>query len=123
MASDKQKQAWDRYFAKVERRKKMLELYHKGLIDREIAAEAGVSTPTVTHWRHYNNLPSNGVGCGFAGRGGGVPMEEILDPNQCEVMRQFLGCLLALQDEYPDRKIDVGVFMKEYRRGLQEKVG
>lgn len=123
MASEKQKQAWDRYFIKVERRKKMLELYHKGLIDREIAAEVGVSTATVTHWRHRNNLPANGNGgCGFTERCG-VSMEKVLDPDQCEIVRQFLGCLLAMQDEYPNRKIDVGVFMREYRGVLRERAG
>lgn len=38
------------------------EMYDKGMLDKEIGAEFGVSSVAVFHWRQKNGLPANGRG-------------------------------------------------------------
>jgi hypothetical protein len=92
-----------------EKHKQRLDLYCQGQTDREIAKAAGVTASAITCWRIRHGLAVNS--------GAGVSMEKALTPDQCEIVRQFFGCLLTMQDQYPDQKIDVGVFMREYRAG------
>lgn len=111
--SEQLQRYWDNQINRGHHRR--LELYNQGLTDQKIADVLRMTKTGITSWRKRNGLPANGDG----GKtfGGKVPMEKALAPDQCEIVRQFFGCLLAMQDEYPNRKIDVGVFMREYRAG------
>lgn len=98
-----------------------LNLYHQGLIDREIAEKTGRRARTITNWRHKHYLPANGGGCG-RGKGEkrsheGVPMERALTPKQCEEMRLFLGLLVKYADiaQGREKQIDVMQFVRAYR--------
>lgn len=42
-----------------EEQRKRMELYMKGLNDREISELCGVSTSTISHWRNRKHLPPN----------------------------------------------------------------
>jgi hypothetical protein len=44
------------------------------------------------------------------------PMETVLTENECSHMRRFLACLLTYANMYPTKKLDINVFMSEYRK-------
>lgn len=46
----------------------------------------------------------------------GVPMEWALTADECKVMRRFLAALRRAHELNP--KMDVGKFMREYRRNI-----
>lgn len=105
-------------------RDKRWELYNQGLCDAEIADGCGVSRGTICSWRHNNGLPCHELDRqakwipkpptrAFAG----VPMQDALDPDQCEVVSGFLRALICIANQRPGRAVDVGGFMSEYRRG------
>ena len=92
---------------------RVLDLYQSGLSDYEIAAELGVSPSGIRYWRSQRGLSSqHSVNK--------VPMEQVLDPDQCEAMRRFLGCLVTFSDRFPGKKIDILMFAREYRKGVGE---
>lgn len=72
------------------------ELYELGLNDRQIAREMVCSRLSVQNWRHKWGLPANTET--------GVPMEEALPPNGCDIVRSFLGRLFALDRERRKRE-------------------
>ena len=97
-----------------------LNLYHQGLIDKEIAEKVGVNNSTIAEWRKQRNLPANGGGKG-PGERISIPMERALNPDQCEDMRRFLSALVKYDDiaRKAGRKLDVNRFMVEYREAYR----
>lgn len=85
-----------------------MDLYKQGLNDYEIAAELNLCESTIRYWRNTHRLKRNELPYT-------VRMEQALTPSQCEKMRKFLDCLTTYQDRFPENKIDVGLFIKEYR--------
>ena len=87
-----------------------LALYQQGMNDNEIAAELGVTEGTIRYWRGEHRLKRNQWPCT-------VRLEEALTESQCQQMKRFLGCLTTYADRFPDERIDVLRFAKEYREG------
>jgi hypothetical protein len=102
-----------------------LNLYHQGLIDREIAERVGVNYRSIAFWRQQRKLPANGGGCGWGKvrERGSIPMERALTPDQCEDMRRFLSALVKYDDiaRKAGRKLDVNRFMVEYREVYRQQ--
>ena len=71
-----------------EEEEKRFELYRQGLNDKEIAKELGLSPEAFRDWRVRRGLPAN-VKPKWVGKDG-TPMEQVLTPGQCEIMREFL---------------------------------
>ncbi len=95
-----------------EQEQQRLELYKKGLSDGEIAEKVRCAAQTICSWRKYRKLSANYP----RGQTLGVPMEKVLTPEQCNVMRKFLRDLLRAHKVCG--KIDIGSFLHEYRRYL-----
>ena len=96
-----------------------LALYNQGMNDRQIAAVVGVSRITITKWRERYQLPVNRKRKPERIPRQHVPMERVLDPEQCQIMRQFFADLLTAAEH---GRVDVGKFMTIYRDcGLMEK--
>lgn len=102
-----------------------LELYRQGLNDGQMAAILGLSRSGVQEWRVYHNIPPNFLP-GKRGkqvskknprkvRMGGVPMTEVLPPEECETVRQFLRAI-SYYSKQRRGKIDAGAFISKYRR-------
>lgn len=65
------------------RHKQRLALYRQGLTDSQIAARVGVTLRTIAAWRSKHGLRFNPSKRGY----GGVPMSEVLTPDQQETAR------------------------------------
>ena len=93
-----------------------LALYHQGMTDQAISDETGVSRITITKWRQRYHLPvvikrkPKPVRIPRQH----IPMEQVLTPDQCQIMRQFFADLLTVADH---GRVDVGRFMTIYRDG------
>jgi len=95
---------------------KRLELFKKGLSNREIARIEGVSEVAISKWRkmHLPDMPiQRHFHCDT-----GTKMETALSPEQCSVMRKFLALLITAKKLNPE--LDVGRFIKEYRKMLTQ---
>ena len=93
-----------------------LELHSQGLTDAEMAAAIGISYGSAYDWRKSRKLPANSKNYRYWDElQHSVPMEEALTPDQCGRMRAFLGGMVSLANRFPDRKLDVGEYMKGYR--------
>ena len=92
-----------------------LALYNQGLGDQQIGdALGGLNESTIRQWRKRWGLkPNYDVQVS-------VPMEAALTESQCQQMRRFMGCLTTYADRFPQEKIDVLVFAKEYKEGVGE---
>jgi len=90
----------------AEEHQRRLELYRMGMNDVEISETLKVPVTTVRGWRQRNGLIANN----------GVPMEWVLTADECKVMRRFLAALRRAHELNP--KMDVGKFMREYRRNI-----
>ena len=96
-----------------------MELYQQGLTDKEIALIVGVKSAAIWAWRKKLGLKRDK---GLYNRN--CPMEQALTPDQCHQMKYFLAKMIATQDLYPSRKLDVNQFMQDYREGdWRERVG
>jgi hypothetical protein len=73
-----------------EEEERRLELYHQGLNDKEIAKVLGLSKEAFRDWRVRRGLPANVKPKWTGETGSGTPMEQVLTPGQCEIMREFL---------------------------------
>jgi len=96
----------------VKKAESKMGLYKQGLYDTQIAERLGVTRAAVYAWRRDRGLPSNRE----AIRPGSCPMEDALTPDQCQVMRRFLGDLVRVADMRPGKIPDVMAFMSEWRR-------
>lgn len=85
--------------------------YNRGLTDKEMGIELGMSRETICRWRLRRGLKPNPgpqqTNC--------VPMEEALTPDQCVVMRRFFRDLRQFARQTKGTP-DVLAFMKEWRR-------
>lgn len=102
--------------------KQRLELYNQGLVDREIAERLGMTKSGISNWRESRRLPANRKRRERTGQREymlthlrGVPMEEALDPRQCEVVRIFLRALVTAANRAKGKRYEVGAFMKAWR--------
>lgn len=93
-------------------------LYRQGLSDGEIARELGLKRQTVAVWRYRRHLPSNRPAC--RSYIAGVPMEQALTPEQCDVMRNFLQAVVGYDKMTGGalRGETLGRFMQLYREDL-----
>jgi hypothetical protein len=89
-------------------------LYRQGKSDQEIAAACGVCEGAIRYWRGTHRLKRNQWPCT-------VKMEQALSPDQSKQMKRFLSCLTVYADRFPDEKIDVLMFAREYRKGVGEQ--
>ncbi len=90
---------------------RFVELYRRGLTDKEIARELGVSAGTVGNWRRRFGLPPH-----RARPRRGVRMEEALSPEECTRVRDFLRSLVCYARQLPPGTLpDVSAFMSEWR--------
>ena len=87
-----------------------LALYQQGMNDNEVAQEVGVTEGTIRYWRGAHRLKRNELPYT-------VRMEKALTESQAKQMKRFLGCLTTYADRFPDERIDVLRFAKEYREG------
>jgi len=87
-----------------------LALYRQGMNDYEIAQQVGVTEGTIRYWRGEHRLKRNQLPYT-------VRMEEALTKTQVKQMKRFLGCLTTYADRFPDERIDVLMFAKQYREG------
>lgn len=85
-----------------------MELYQQGINDQEIAAIIGKKETAIKAWRRKNNL--------IAHQKVNVPMEQALTSSQCDKMRIFLQKLISTQNMCPDKRLDINVFILEYRK-------
>jgi len=91
-----------------------LELYHQGKSDVEIATAVGRTSQSINHWRKQHGLPPHQWRNRIPS---GVPMDQVLAPEQCTEMRMFLAALLALCRKLPPgQKLDVTRFMAQWRK-------
>ena len=102
-----------------------LDLYQQGKDDTEIANILGLTPGSIWYWRKARGLPLNNKNGPVSKRtyknlDRVAPMEQVLDPDQCEAMRRFLGCLVTFSDRFPGKKIDILMFAREYRKGVGE---
>lgn len=95
-----------RFLLPVEKKRRM-ELYEKGLNDREIAEIIGKKESAITDWRHRRKLEANS-------KNRLMPMQKVLTPDQCKVMRKFLLTLIKAYEM--NSELDISHFMKEYRK-------
>lgn len=94
------------------------ELHAKGLSDKELARVLNLRPGSVATWRY-----ANGLECNRKVRDkpaeviylDSVHYSEALSPEQCEEMREFLGCLWVLSKRQRG-KVNVGEFIKEWRK-------
>jgi len=89
-----------------------LKLYNQKLTDKQIADLEGVSEQAIRTWRKVHGLPAHRQTCAPMPRG--VPMEQALTPEQCEVMRDFLNDLARCAIRRPDLRIDALMFAREW---------
>ena len=100
-----------------------MELYQQGLKDAEIAKAVGVTQGAITSWRKYRGLPSHQKrdkksvrpGYPYQFKYTGKPMESVLNPDQCEVMRDLFRLLITAADRNPG-KVDVSRIINFYRK-------
>jgi len=93
-----------------------LELYNRGLTDRELAEAVGISYNSAYDWRRNRNLPRHAAELRhYDDYKHHVPMEEALSPDQCGRMRAFLGGLIFLANKHTGKQVDVSSYMKNYR--------
>ena len=90
-------------------------LYQQGMNDNEMAAATGVCEGTIRYWRGEHRLKRNDLPYT-------VRMEKALTESQCKQMQRFLGCLTTYADRFPDERIDVLRFAKQYREGGKGEV-
>jgi hypothetical protein len=93
-----------------QKHKQKFELYRQGLNDCQIAEAVFTSRQNIYDWRKKNKLPLIAQGVQT-----NVSMEKALTPKQCGEMKRFFNTLLNFADKYPSKKIDVTVFIREYR--------
>ena len=93
---------------KADEHRRRLEMYKRGMSDREIARQVGRSSSVIREWRKRHNLPAHNYNAGVA-------METALTPEQCEKMRRFFRLLVAYHQlaKTNQRKLDVGVLLAE----------
>ncbi|MDI3534807.1 MAG: hypothetical protein PWQ82_1172 [Thermosediminibacterales bacterium] len=115
-----------------EEEQKRMRLYRQGMPDDKIAEVVGVTRRAICLWRHSRGLPLNRKRTKRTNRKKvnkrsslvkriradrrikSVPMETVLSPEQCSVMRQFMTHLVFAKKLNPE--LNVGQFMKEYRK-------
>lgn len=90
-----------------------LELYNQGMTDEGIAEQLGLSRTTVTSWRNYHGLEVRETPSG-------CPMEDALNPRECEIMKGFLASLLRVPKR-PGTKLDVLAYAREYGKTIMDK--
>lgn len=95
--------------------KSRYDLYLQGLSDQKIADKLGLTANAITLWRKRNSIPAIERIVGI-NTSVGKPMESALNPEQCVEMRKFLAGLVTLADENNGRRVDVGEFIKQYRK-------
>ena len=94
------------------------ELHARGLSDTELGELLHLLPKSVAGWRY-----TNGLKCNRKDRNkpaevvylDSVHYTEALSPEQCEEMREFLGCLQVLSKRQRG-KVNVGEFIKEWRK-------
>ena len=102
---------------------KRMELYQQGLNDSAIARAVGVTQGAITCWRKYRGLTANQKrnkksvrpGYPYQFKFTGKPMENVLSPSQCEVMRDLFRLLITASDRNPG-KVDVSRIINFYRK-------
>jgi len=100
-----------------------MELYQQGLKDADIAKAVGVGQSTITYWRKTRGLPAHQKrkkksvrpGYPYQFKYAGKPMETVLNPDQCEVMRDLFRLLITASDRNPG-KVDVTRIINFYRK-------
>ena len=90
-------------------------LYQQGMNDYEMAAALGVCEGTIRYWRGEHRLKRNQLPYT-------VRLEEALTESQAKQMKRFLGCLTTYADRFPDERLDVLRFAKQYREGGKGEV-
>ena len=91
-----------------------LEMYYQGKSDPEIAAAVSRTSQSINHWRKRHGLPPHQWRDRIPS---GVPMDQVLAPEQYAEMRMFLAALLALHRKLsPGQKLDVARFMAQWRK-------
>jgi len=95
-----------------------LELYNQGLSDGQIAAIIGRHSSSIFFWRRRCGLPAHQHNDQHNGTvSSGVPMNQVLTPEQCAEMRMFLTALVALRRELPPgQKPDIRKFIAQWRK-------
>ena len=104
-----------------------MQLYRRGLNDKEIAEHVGVSKRAIWYWRKQHNLLSNSrinkksVRSGYVPElsRSGKPMEDILTSRQCEIMRGLFSLLLTASNRNP-KNVDVSRIIKFYNEKCRE---
>lgn len=93
-------------------------LYRQGLSDAKIAKALNLKHQAVAAWRYRRHLPSNRPAC--RSYIAGVPMEQALTPEQCDVMRNFLQAVVGYDKMTGGalRGETLGRFMQLYREDL-----
>jgi len=99
-----------------------MELYEQGLKDAEIAKAVGVTQGAITCWRKQRGLMANQKrnkksvrpGYPYQFKYTGKPMESILEPSQCEAMRDLFRLLITASNRNPG-KVDVSRIINFYR--------
>ena len=94
------------------------ELHAQGLSDTELAKVLHITKGGVVSWRR-----ANGLKCNRKDRNkpaevvylDSVHYSEVLSPEQCEEMREFLICLEVLSKRQRGN-VNVGKFIKEWRK-------
>ena len=107
-----------------EQRSQRWELYNQGLCDQDIADGCGVSRTTIGAWRAKHQLPchrwenpNKRIVKPPTRAFGPIPMQDALDPDQCDTVKTFFRTLVCMANQRPGQPVDVGGFMSEYRRG------
>lgn len=98
-------------------------LYRAGLTDKEIAQAEGVTVEAIRCWRRVRGLrpnkkkPKRTIPPEWYRKRSslaGVPMETVLPPEGCRLVRAFLRALVAYR-RMLGKSVDVGKFMHAWR--------
>jgi len=95
---------------------KILQLYNSGKNDTKIGKAVGIKPNTIACWRYRNNLPANIGNISDGTYLTGVSYRDVLEPEQVDVMSDFLINLLKAGKQAMEAgvKPDVMGFMDTY---------
>ncbi len=96
----------------AEEDERRLVAWRAGLNDRQIAQACGIAYQAVQFWRKGRGLPANAVP---RNEERGVPMEEALPPEGCELVRAFLRALVTYANQARGQTVDVMAFADAWR--------
>lgn len=102
-----------------------LKLYQQGYTDKEMADILGCSSRAIAEWRFRRRLPVNKALRQPSQNNSRVPMEAVLTPSQCDIMKDFLKCYAGFYRKFKNKynaQIPFTRFIECYRRMQLEKI-